>query len=488
MYLNKKKWYYKLLENGLFSEHSRSSLLNKFVVCWDTYDDQTKKSVKLFSFFETHLDFVKYFINLDQNLRSFYEIVFGEKIQKPHFDVDMELIEGENTDKKVLNDLLKQIIALIPGINIEKDICIYTSHGVKKIKEIDGKQINNLTLYKKSYHVIINHYYHANNKEAKAFYYTIMSKLPKEYLDNHWIDHAVYSKTQQFRTYMSRKIKTNRTKEFLETWELDGKQIKHIYDEDIEKENDIIKFRIRFEESIINARISNCKPLPSFETPGEYVKKTFEKGQDLDYDMAIDAINLLAESIGTTRDNPNFPFIFDKVDGSFVILKRIKPSKCKMCNRIHENENPYLLIALDTKNVFFHCRRTHANRKLYIGCLKTEEEIEEDKNNEKKSGEKFEEEFSKIGKKEEKKEENIPVKMKPFDIIEVGSSNSSSNSNNNNKKNEDNKQNAKIWTDMKLNKLREIASSSNPKKVKMEKVYNSGLVTNKMRNNTSFLL
>ena len=56
-------------------------------------------------------------------------------------------------------------------------------------------------------------------------------------------------------------------------------------------------------------------------------------------------------------------------------MKRIKQSYCQLCKRIHQHENPYLLISEDL-NVFFHCRRAPPNKKLYIGTLKQEEEKE----------------------------------------------------------------------------------------------------------------
>ena len=143
-------WYYYMLpkdnkSTSLFSVLPRSSLLNKFVVCWDYYDDVNDKSNKLYTYFETYIQFAIYFLKLKKDARCFYEIIFGEKIQKPHFDVDME---NNDLAEKVLNDLINEIVKLIPEISLEKDICIYSSHGETK----------------KSYHVIVNHFYHSNHE------------------------------------------------------------------------------------------------------------------------------------------------------------------------------------------------------------------------------------------------------------------------------------------------------------------------------------
>jgi len=373
------QWYYYLIpkeknkEKSLFSVYPRSSLTNKFIVCWDHYDEIHKKKNKLYTAFEHYLDFAIYFLKIEERLRSFYEIILGERIQKPHFDVDMDLTEEQiknGLDKKVLDDLIRTIILLIPKIQIERDICIYSSHSSNTSLETN----------KRSYHVIVNNFCHSNNKEAKAFYYTVMSKLPKEYFDNRWIDHSVYSKTQQFRIYNSKKINSNRVKIFHDIWEFEGKTIIHKNGEDKngeDKDDQNIKFLMNLEESIVSARPSNCTPLPSFETPNEYIKtKNYNKGEDLEYDLAMEAINLLAYTVGTTPDNDNFPFTFDKIEGPFVILKRRKASKCRLCCRVHQKQNPYLLIVPETKNVFFHCRRAPPNKNLYIGCLLSEDEKE----------------------------------------------------------------------------------------------------------------
>ena len=55
------------------------------------------------------------------------------------------------------------------------------------------------------------------------------------------------------------------------------------------------------------------------------------------------------------------------------MLKRTRPSRCKICCRIHENENPYLLVVGDEKSVYFHCRRAPEGKSLFLGKLNPEE-------------------------------------------------------------------------------------------------------------------
>jgi len=62
----------------------------------------------------------------------------------------------------------------------------------------------------------------------------------------------------------------------------------------------------------------------------------------------------------------NFPFIVRDVKGSIISLKRLKPSFCKICERVHEHENPYLLVIDD--NVYFYCRR-NTDKNLPLGKI-----------------------------------------------------------------------------------------------------------------------
>jgi hypothetical protein len=70
----------------------------------------------------------------------------------------------------------------------------------------------------------------------------------------------------------------------------------------------------------------------------------------------------------------SFPFSYlktieDNGVSSLILLKRHKSSMCNVCNRAHENENPYLVIHGEEKMVYFDCRRNNENRKSYIGQL-----------------------------------------------------------------------------------------------------------------------
>ena len=363
--LNNVKWYYylktKVDDNktiyGLFEDNPRMSLGNKLVISWSYYDSSANTTQRLYAVFKNYIEFTKYMWKLSQHMRCFYELILGEYPQKPHFDLDLENMTDEKVNE-VFNTLINIIIKVLKEHNINldysRDICIYSSHGGNK----------------KSYHIVINHYCHANNKEAKAFYYEVIENLPKEYFENKWVDPAVYSETQQFRTFASQKVGTERTKVLNTTWYLNGEKIVHKYDE--EGDDEKMFFMIQLEESLVHARTSVCTILPPFETPETFQVGNFTASDDITYEEAKEAMEMLAQKGNMTWDNRANPYAFDKIEGPFVVLKRMRPSRCKICYRIHHNQNPYLCITPD-KNIYFHCRRAAKGKKWHIGKLVTVE-------------------------------------------------------------------------------------------------------------------
>jgi len=345
-------------KKGLFSYTPRASCLNKCLVCWDCPIEDGSRSKRYYALFENYLHFAKLYFMVMPHQRTFYEVILGESIQKPHFDLDIifsEDLDEEAFAENILSKLLSGIVETLPEIIPCKDLCIYTSHGYS-----DGK-------IKKSYHVVVNHYYHSNNQEAKAFYHAVVAKLPEEVKQH--IDHSVYSSTQQFRMLGCKKIGTERTKKLTREFLLNGEKVIREFGESLEGEDSKMQFMIMLEESLVTARVSTCKPLPKFTSPEtENTNKTYES-LDISKEMTKEALDLLATYLKTSVDSSYFPFVFDKVDGSFVLMKRRKPSPCKLCRRVHHNENPYLIIAANY-TVFYHCRRAPPNKKLCVGVLK----------------------------------------------------------------------------------------------------------------------
>jgi hypothetical protein len=61
--------------------------------------------------------------------------------------------------------------------------------------------------------------------------------------------------------------------------------------------------------------------------------------------------------------------IEDNGESSIILLKRHFASMCRTCNRVHEHENPFLLIIGEERDVYLDCRRNVQGKKLFVGKL-----------------------------------------------------------------------------------------------------------------------
>lgn len=355
--INGIRWYYRLKQQkdgeknkkGLFSDVPRHTLSNSLIVALSYLDTDTNKEFRLYTSFKSYLEFGIYQLKLPQHERCFYEIILGESSQKPHFDIDIDNKEapGEEIKDNVIDAITEVLLNKGIQLKMDTDVLIYTSHG------------NN----KQSYHVVINNYCHTNNVEAKAFYDNVMDHVKPEFTQ--WIDRAVYSPTQQFRIVGSQKYGSSRKKVFQKYWNYKGIVINYKYPESPDSpEHEMV---MQLEASIVGYT-GNCKFLPPFEPRMDKIKNYIES-EDIDIKDATAALNLVAAAGKINVEDSRFPYKFLGINGPIVMLKRTKASCCKICNRVHEHENPYLVVVGDEKAVYFHCRRAPDSKKLYLGKL-----------------------------------------------------------------------------------------------------------------------
>ncbi len=355
--INGIRWYYRLkqqkdgekIKKGLFTDFPRHTLSNSLIVALSYLDTDSNKEFRLYTTFKSYLEFGIYQLKLPQCERCFYEIILGELSQKPHFDIDIDNKEesGDEIKDNLIDAIAKILLQKGIEVKMDTDVLIYTSHG------------NN----KQSYHVVINNYCHTNNVEAKAFYDHVMDHVKTEFAQ--WIDRAVYSPTQQFRIVGSQKYGSSRRKIFQKSWNYKGTEINYKYPEIPDSpEHEMV---MQLEASIVGYT-GNCKFLPPFEPRIDKIKNYIE-AEDIDIKDATEALNLVAAAGKITVEDSRFPYKFLGINGPIVMLKRTKASCCKICNRVHEHENPYLVVVGDEKSVYFHCRRAPDNKKLYLGKL-----------------------------------------------------------------------------------------------------------------------
>lgn len=373
VFIRGKRWYYRLIPNNhnikeqnsksryfrcLTDEYPIETLENKLVIGFESLRDDGKSS-RTFAVFDSYIELFHYQKNIPIPNRNFYEIIIGEFAQKPHFDVDIkkkEISTEENIielAEKVKDSLINTIFLVCDEnsikLDIAKDILIYQSHS-------DDYE-------KCSFHIVVHHYCHTNNHQALAFYKKIVELMPDKY--SKYIDHSVYSSKQNFRLLGNQKIGSGRPKMFQNRMRYQGKYIKHIYDVDFKNEIDLEK-KLNLEkleclkESLVSW-VNDCEYLPSFQREEERTKK--QNYEDLG-DLSPETVKEAEKFIG----NKDFPFIVRDIKGSVISLRRLRPSFCDICDRIHENENPYMLVV--ENNVYFCCRR-NKNKKKLLGEITT---------------------------------------------------------------------------------------------------------------------
>lgn len=328
------KWYYRLVPSSegraLMNDYPLSTLIDSLIVCWTPKNQKDGSPQRMYGRFNSYLDFYRYYQTAEP--KAFYEIVLGEFAQKPHFDLDLQNVTTEYADS-VVNRLIEAIGVVFKRFNVhwipENDLLVYSSHGGTK----------------HSYHIILNNHSHGSNLEAKEFYQLIVAEMPPG--DRDFVDPAVYSPRQQFRFLGSSKLGAQRPKVSAMPWN----GVVHQYLE--EPENDEIRKLMDFEESLISVT-HGCRLLPTFlpDHPAEF---SVSEHLDITEETAKAAINLLKSK------SPNaWPYRPLGIRGGMILLKRVQPSMCRICQRVHHMENPFLTVVTKETEfiVYFNCRRS----------------------------------------------------------------------------------------------------------------------------------
>lgn len=270
--------------------------------------------------------------------RCFYEIIFGNQPRKIYFDIDVKIKENIDYDDIIKN--LKHSINALIG-KTDTVIFVYTSH----------------TKEKKSYHVVVQNYYLNDKDESKCFYEETMKHIKPKYKE--FIDSAVYSSVQQFRSLGSRKFGKDNIKKLDE----------NLSEGMIEIANEKMKKNIMFKCSLIG-NIDSCIYLQGY-APIKEIKK-IETGYASEDDWKA-VMDMLEQYYPST-------FKFEKTlfsDGNLlIILKRLRPYCCGICDRVHENENGFVVVMGVNRDICFDCRRRTEDKKMQkIGSLGCIEEV-----------------------------------------------------------------------------------------------------------------
>lgn len=307
-------WYYYLnnpRKESLVKVYGKDSIHQGLVI---SYQDQRTRRYALFRDVES---FEKLLSQIRPTDQHFYEVI-GSRGQKPHFDIDIDLEEVQISSVGLLKSLIMVIRQVLEeeGVIIGKNnILVYSSNGEKK----------------ESYHLIIDGYYHSDNIQAYHFYQRVVQKIPFRY--RKVVDGSVYKIIQQFRLLGSSKEGSNRIKKY---WNYLGYVPKN-----------------PFRSSLISY-LEGCQLLPPFRE--EFTSEEEDNTEDYFQDRELESSAL---EILRSRFSDHLPFKYEygisRQSWGLIVLRRTSPSFCQICQRVHENENPYMYISKG--NLYLNCRR-----------------------------------------------------------------------------------------------------------------------------------
>lgn len=323
-FLNKKDQY-NLIDNERIDE-------DNLIICQQL---ENRKYAR----FRDHLDFKSYSNRVNYRDNCFYEIILEKKFRKPYFDIDIDKKEGIEENDIIIK--LKEIInKLLEGREIT--ILVYSSH----------------TEIKFSFHLIISNYYFTNCQEGKNFYQKTIELLEEKY--HPYIDSSVYKPTQQFRILNSHKYDKDNQK---------------IFREDL-SENFLVPEKYKKYPAGLNnyllqisliTNTAGCQYLSGFQEEKK-VNKILEKGFSSTSDLE-DILNIFYSNF--SADVFEYHNIVENDGNLLITFRRISPSYCEDCQRVHENENPFVTVNGIYRNIYFYCRRKEGDEKggKHIGSL-----------------------------------------------------------------------------------------------------------------------
>lgn len=357
---------------------------NNIVIC-------QKLKYLSFTCFPTYLDFVKYMlIETPLETRCFYELIPGNSPQKPYFDIEFftsktasapEYVDGhlvlpEEEADEAIRELVQLIQKEIPDLTTNKShILVFTSHKDDK----------------RSYHIVVEGFYFSDNKSNKLFSEKIRKNMKKEWQGI--IDSSMYKSMQQFRIAGCCKFETDRFKVINRELTVNGYfppkvnpdgtlKYRNGWIPKVEPESDNHKALLLIEASLIT-QVSGAQMLPALLDEKEQNSEFLRSGERKQYSEAFEpltsenikeALTLCYKVAGMEYGDPRFPYSYmrtieDNGESSIILLKRHFASQCRICNRVHEHENPFLIIAGIERDIYLDCRRNEKGKKFYVGKL-----------------------------------------------------------------------------------------------------------------------
>lgn len=323
------KWFY------YFNKSDKESLLNYYtniekdnvLIC------QQLKS-RRYTIFKNFATFSNYFDKTPEEERCFYEMIRADEARKPYFDIDIE----EDFDF----DIVKMVTIIKKLLEEKIKILVFTSHNEKK----------------KSFHIVVDNVCFKNFKELEMFYEKVTEELSEK--EKSFVDKSVYKSVQQFRIVGSHKYGKNNTKILNEELSYNLKIPKNI------ETNEKGKFNYKLSISLITNN-DYCKYITGYENISTKERISI-RGTSCEGDVE-DILRIFYADYSS--DDFKFAECKENNGNLLIILKRLNPTYCKNCKRIHEQENPFIVTSGEFRNIYFYCRRGEKEKinSVFLGSL-----------------------------------------------------------------------------------------------------------------------
>lgn len=318
------EWFYSLYKNkDLKILNFDYNFSDNLMIC--RQEDNTRK----FSMFKNFTYFQKFQQSVLKDERCFYEVILGKKSRKPYFDIDISLETYPDMTVQNADELIDILIENIKDVlnDYRPKIIVFTSHRKTKL----------------SYHVIVDGVFIRNNEDSKEFSKKVLPIEMKEFVDG-----RVYNTVQQLRIAGSTKEGKNNFK-VVDFSLSDNFYIPSEADNQFKKTNFILK----------SSLVTYTEECAEYKMPSTKRKSNqIAKGSASEFDIG-DALDILK------RHYSNFSFrqAREKNGNILVELSSVQPYMCKIHNRIHENENAYIIIKGRLRDIWFDCRRIEQHEK-----------------------------------------------------------------------------------------------------------------------------
>ena len=298
-----------------------------------------------YALFKNYAEFGKFFQTVPKEERCFYEMLEEGLPRKPYFDIDIDKPDNGNINFDIIIVSLKKIIIDMIGEDIS--ILVFTSHTDKK----------------NSYHIVVDKVFLKDHLECQIFYEKTVEKIKGEH--RKYIDPSVYKSVQQFRIFGCHKYKKKNIK-------ILNKELSYnfVVPERFQKNNKSI-FNYILSVFLVS-NVSYCRTLSGFEVPVT-IKSFFNRGVCQESDLE-NVLNIFYKKYN--YDNYTFSEIKEKEGNLLITFRRLNSDYCHICKRVHENENPYVTVTGDNRNIVFYCRRKEEKEGIFLGSLGIPKEID----------------------------------------------------------------------------------------------------------------